>query len=283
MENDIDTLISISGKSHDYCKKVLEDCSYDLNTAAVILLSDTESENITLEDFQLQEEEDNNSHNSSHNKKEDKEEYDCEDQDYDEEEYNSNNNMNNKNNKNNNKRNYIELDKSSEEIDKMINLIEKEEKEKEEEEEKQKQKKMKEEIEEIDQDQPCSYLFLIPNNRLHDLLEKIKIPITIDFKQIWTAENIIPIPGGITICEISSDSKRDLDSFLFIVEAFLIRYKMSTCFNIESITKRSNRIDYIKRMETLYYDLLDVNPKRTYQKFHKKVIIISNLYYFNMI
>ena len=44
MENEVATLVLISGLSSERCKKVLEDSQFDLNTAAVILLNEINEE-----------------------------------------------------------------------------------------------------------------------------------------------------------------------------------------------------------------------------------------------
>lgn len=122
-------------------------------------------------------------------------------------------------------------------------------------------------------------LILIPYNRLQDILERVTIPPTVQFKQIWTAENVIPIPGGVTICEVTSDSQDELDTFLSTIATYLLRYRMSSCFNIESITKRASRLEYLKKMKTIFPDIMEVDSNRIIKLFQDQVIFTSSIVY----
>jgi hypothetical protein len=257
MEEQIQMLIALSGQSYEKCKKVLEDAFYDADTAAVILLGDPGD--LEIKDYDLDDENGNwdrkVSHRGRHVIHGDGEEVE-EPEVVEVFQSTCRSSQNHR-------------DQSEEEEVKFNEVINLE------------KSNRKDSIHDFSQN-----LLLIPYHRLQDLLEKVSIPETIEFKQIWTAEGIIPIPGGITICEISPipsstssshESEVEIQTFLSKLATSLLRYKMSTCFNIESITKKQSRVEFIKKMETLYSDILEVNSKRIQKEFHDHVIFHSSI------
>lgn len=106
-----------------------------------------------------------------------------------------------------------------------------------------------------------NYKILIPYYRLEEALNKIIIPKEITFQQIWTTDALVNIPGGISLCEISSDSSDDLESFLTIFSLEFNKFQMSNCFMIDSISKRENRQEFILKMKSIFYNLSGVDER----------------------
>jgi hypothetical protein len=229
MEEQIQMLITVSGKSYEQCQKVLCDTSFDLDTAAVILLGDPGD--LEIRDYDLRDKNGN-------------EEVEDDDEVH-----------------------FAKAVSSSLQDQEVIELFN--------------QTPTPEQEEDVEEEcNPEQNLLLIPFHRLQDVLEKIIIPKTIQFKQIWTTEeNVIPIPGGVTICEVTSDSNIELQLFLSMLATQLLRYRMSTCFNIESITRRANRVEYLKKIQTIFSDILDVDSKRVHRRFQDHVIFQTSVVY----
>jgi hypothetical protein len=260
MEEQIQMLVAVSGQPYEKCQKVLGDALYDVETAAVILLGDPGD--LEIKDYDLDDDNETLKWKTNHGGN-------CDDNyDDDEVEVEAVEAPQISHQSSNSSRHSRHQHRQDTEVNEVINL-----------------EKSNEKDPKIDSSQN---LFLIPYHRLQDLLEKIPIPETIELKQIWTAEGIIPIPGGITICEISSspsstlsshETEIEIQTFLSKLATFLFRYKMSTCYNIESITKQQSRLEFIKKMKTLFSDLLDVNSKRIHQEFHEHVIFHCSIVY----
>jgi hypothetical protein len=112
---------------------------------------------------------------------------------------------------------------------------------------------------------------LIPQYRLQEVFEKITIPLMIQFRQIWTDDTILTIPGGMTICEILCHDPQDLESFLALLATQLCRYEMSLCFILDTITNRDNRREFIKQIQNLLPSLYGIEPHALHQEFHEQV------------
>jgi hypothetical protein len=117
-----------------------------------------------------------------------------------------------------------------------------------------------------------THKLLIPQYRLEELVERTVIPDTIQFQQILICDSIIPIPGGITICEVSSMELEDLETFLSVFAMHLCRYEMTHCFILDTITKRENRLIFIQQLRHLLPTLFGLNPQDLHADFHEQVI-----------
>jgi hypothetical protein len=115
------------------------------------------------------------------------------------------------------------------------------------------------------------YKLLIPQYRLEELLQRVGIPSTVQFHPIWVCDNIVPIPGGITICEISSEKLEEIESVVSLFAAQLSRYEMTHCFILDSITKRENRQIFIQQMGQLLPNLFGLSPQDLHTDFHEQV------------
>lgn len=261
MEEQIQMLIAVSGQSYERCRKVLSDALYDVETAAVILLGDPGDLEIKDYDLEDENETDHKGSDRKHGNDEDEVTQICHP-------------SSSSSSRRSRQQQQNQQQAAVADITEVINLSEN-------------KLSSNKEAESLSLD-PSHNLLLIPSHRLEDLFEKIPIPPTIDFKQIWRAEGMIPIPGGITICEISSsssstlschESQVEIETFLSKLATFLFRYKMSTCYNIESITKQQSRLEFIQKMKTIFSDILEVNSKRIHQEFHEHVIFHCSIVY----
>jgi hypothetical protein len=233
MEDQIQMLVTVSGKSYELCQKVFCDSFYDLDTAAVILLADPG-------DLEIRDYEDENNNTIFPDNANDEEDDD-----------------------------EIHFTKVLSSLAATATAAA--------------PPAPGHEVIELQNDSikydsdlesdPDQNLILIPYHRLQDLIEKITIPASIQFKQIWTIEEtVIPIPGGVTICEVTSHSYIELQNFLSMLATHLLRYKMSTCYNIESITRRASRVEYLKKIQNILTDILEVDSKKIHQQFQDHVI-----------
>ena len=117
-----------------------------------------------------------------------------------------------------------------------------------------------------------SIQILVPQYRLQEVFERITIPPMIDFRQIWTDDSILKIPGGMTICEISCGDPQDLESFLALFATQLSRYEMSVCFILDTITNREKRRDFIQQIQNLLPSLYGIESHCLHQEFHEQVL-----------
>jgi hypothetical protein len=126
---------------------------------------------------------------------------------------------------------------------------------------------------EYPQEPNMSIRVLIPQYRLQEALEKITIPLMIQFRQIWTDETILAIPGGVTICDILFDDPQDLESFLALLAAQFCRYEMSLCFILDTITNRHNRRQFIQQIQNLLPNIYGIDSLSLHQEFIEQVLL----------
>lgn len=116
-----------------------------------------------------------------------------------------------------------------------------------------------------------NFKILIPRYRLDEVFDKLIPPQTIELHEIWNSNEILPIPGGMTICEVCSNNLDEMESYLASLAQILGRYHMSHCFILDTITNKQKRKEFLIQMKNIFSNLFQIESKELHHEFIEQV------------
>jgi hypothetical protein len=117
-----------------------------------------------------------------------------------------------------------------------------------------------------------AYILIIPHLRLGDLYRQVIVPKGINLTEILRCQQSLSIPEGVTLCEITSSSRHDLEDFISHITSILEKYKMSVLLTANDITNPDKRILFKNQINDYLYDVIGVGKRAIHRAFHERVI-----------